>query len=142
MPSPSPACHIIPLYLRSYQIFPKSRCKPINHLRKVALFSFSPSSLSSAVSSSSVEELYLQGIPPFKNGDTLPKTLSKSKTPIPPPPHPHLTLLSQEIKNRAQSAQEGRAGIAGGAKGSHEDYWNCTSPGQSFQHHLYDEGWT
>ena len=47
--------------------------------------------------------------------------------------HTHLSdSLIQEINNRAQSAQEGRAGIVAGAKGSHKDYWRCTSPGQSF----------
>lgn len=56
------------------------------------------------------------------------------------PPH-SLTLPVQEVRNRTQYAQSQRQGMADGARRGHEEYWNNTSPGKKFEHHLYSEGW-
>jgi aryl-phospho-beta-D-glucosidase BglC (GH1 family) len=56
-------------------------------------------------------------------------------------PPPFLTLPTQEIQTRAQSASLQRPQLARDARARHEEYWNRTSPGQIFQHELYSEGW-
>ncbi|KAH8662850.1 glycoside hydrolase superfamily [Tricladium varicosporioides] len=54
---------------------------------------------------------------------------------------PYLTLSSNDIRNRAQVAQQRRGEMAAAAQQAHEDYWNRTSPGQPFEHWLYGQGW-
>ena len=56
-------------------------------------------------------------------------------------PPPSLTLSAQEVRNRIQQAQSQRQAVADNARRSHEEYWNKTSPGKQFEHHLYSEGW-
>jgi hypothetical protein len=57
------------------------------------------------------------------------------------PPPSFLTLPAQEVRERAQAAQGRREEMARGARQSHEDYWNHTSPRKKFEHALYSEGW-
>ncbi|KAE8452370.1 hypothetical protein EG329_001070 [Mollisiaceae sp. DMI_Dod_QoI] len=52
-----------------------------------------------------------------------------------------LILPAYEIQSRIQSAQSRRQGLLSQARSSHEDYWSRTSPGKTFQHDLYSEGW-
>ncbi len=56
-------------------------------------------------------------------------------------PPSYLTLPAHEIQTRAQNAQSQRQHLAQTARESHEGYWNSTSPGKKFEHHLYSEGW-
>jgi aryl-phospho-beta-D-glucosidase BglC (GH1 family) len=56
-------------------------------------------------------------------------------------PPPALTLRVQDVKDRAQAAQDRRGELAQAARRSHNDYWTRTCPGKRFEHHLYGEGW-
>jgi len=51
------------------------------------------------------------------------------------------TLSASEIQSRMQNAQNKRQELGTQARTSHEDYWSRTSPGQSFEHDLYSQGW-
>jgi hypothetical protein len=56
-------------------------------------------------------------------------------------PPAFLTFSGQEIKKRTQIANERREELKNGASRSHNEYWNRTSPGKKFEHHLYSGGW-
>jgi len=56
-------------------------------------------------------------------------------------PPKYLKLSSEDIKTRAHSSQARRQELGSSARGAHEGYWNQTSPGVTFQHELYSEGW-
>lgn len=56
-------------------------------------------------------------------------------------PPEYLALPAQEIRGRIHSANERRERMGNDAQRAHEEYWNRTSPGKKFEHHLYSEGW-
>lgn len=61
----------------------------------------------------------------------------KSNISIPP----FLSFPFPDIQARLQHAQASRQGAAHNARQGHEGYWNGTSPGEAFEHHLFGEGW-
>ncbi|CAG8950285.1 hypothetical protein HYFRA_00006777 [Hymenoscyphus fraxineus] len=54
---------------------------------------------------------------------------------------PFLTIPFSDIHALVSKAQAERQGACGQARGDHENYWNGTSPGEAFEHHLFGEGW-
>ncbi|KAI9734162.1 MAG: Glucan 1,3-beta-glucosidase 3 [Claussenomyces sp. TS43310] len=55
---------------------------------------------------------------------------------------PAASLLSaDEVRQRAQTAQERRDALGQEARRGHEDYWNRTSPGGKFEHDRFSDGW-
>jgi aryl-phospho-beta-D-glucosidase BglC (GH1 family) len=54
---------------------------------------------------------------------------------------PFLTIPAREVYSRAQRAILQRQQLAQSAREAHERYWNNKSPGKTFAHQLYSEGW-
>jgi hypothetical protein len=63
---------------------------------------------------------------------------SKKRNIFPPP---SLTLSATEIQSKIESAQSKRQELGTQERNSHEEYWSRTSPGKSFEHGLYSQGW-
>ena len=52
-----------------------------------------------------------------------------------------LFLSDADVNGRIDQARARRADLRGAAVGQHIDYWNGASPGQSFEHWRYENGW-
>ncbi|CZS90374.1 related to Putative glucan 1,3-beta-glucosidase [Rhynchosporium graminicola] len=63
---------------------------------------------------------------------------SKKHNIVPPE---YLALPAQEVRDRISAAEANRGALAQTARQSHEEYWNRTAPGNSFDYQLYSDGW-
>jgi hypothetical protein len=62
---------------------------------------------------------------------------TKKRNVVPPP---FLELSAHGVRSRTQAAQVRRQGLASSARRAHEEYWNRTCLGKTFEHDLYIEG--